>query len=169
MSSLILLYYFRTVRRNTNVVLIMLFYFRTVRRNTNVVFDYIVLFQNCKKKYKCKKCMLEFTNEKVLKYHQEKDHVSYKVMCFYPMEKGASQLNSNTLSCGGENSSSNPEVKLAFLSCNTVTQIPPWLCKKGDYQVVWILNSHVHNVSTALIPCSSVESLIWAPCHNQHG
>jgi len=34
--------------------------------------------ENCKKKYKCKKCMLEFTNEKVLKYHQEKDHVSYK-------------------------------------------------------------------------------------------
>ncbi len=26
----------------------------------------------------------------------------------------------------------------------------PWLCKKGDYWVVWILNSHVHDISTTL-------------------
>ncbi len=28
---------------------------------------------------------------------------------------------------------------------------------KGDYWVVWIHNSQVHNISTALIPSSSVE------------
>ena len=47
--------------------------------------------------------------------------------------------------------------------------ISPWLCKKGDNWVVWILNNHVHDISTTLIPSSSTESvihygdLIWDP------
>ena len=36
----------------------------------------------------------------------------------------------------------------------------PWLCKKGDYWLVWILNSHIHNICTTLIPSYSVESVI---------
>ena len=53
--------------------------------------------------------------------------------------------------------------------------ISPWLCKKGDYWVVWILNSHEHDISTTLIPSFSAESvihngdLIWDTCQTRLG
>ncbi len=38
--------------------------------------------------------------------------------------------------------------------------ISPWFCKKGDYWVVRILNSHVHNFSTVINQFSSSESVM---------
>ncbi len=79
------------------------------------------------------------------------------------------------MGCNGENSSSNPEVETWISQTQHVHTISPWLCKKGNNWVVWILNSHVHDISTTLIPSSSTErvihygDLIWDTCQTQLG
>ena len=49
--------------------------------------------------------------------------------------------NGNVLSCGGGNSSSSPEMETRISQSQYIYTIYPWLCKKGDYLVVWILNT----------------------------
>ncbi len=76
---------------------------------------------------------------------------------------------------GGENSSSSPEVETWISQSQDVHTISPWLCKKGDNWVVWILNCHVHDISKTFIPSSSTESvshygdLIWDTCQTRQG
>ncbi len=66
------------------------------------------------------------------------------------------------MSCGSGNSNFSVAIHL---------RIFPLCCVFS----VWIFNSHVHNISTALIPCSSAESvihyggLIWDTCHTRRG
>ena len=67
------------------------------------------------------------------------------------------------------------EVESRISQSHYIHKIFPWLCKKGDYWVVWILNGQVYNISTALIPSSSKESIIhygdlnWDSCHTRQG
>ena len=66
----------------------------------------------------------------------------------------ASWLSCNTLSYGGGSSGSSMLTRIS--PAQYIHTTSPWLCKKGDYWIVWILNSHVHDISsTTLIPKSS--------------
>ncbi len=70
---------------------------------------------------------------------------------------------------------SGPEVQFLISQSHYIHTISPWLCKKGDYGVVWIISSHVHDISTILIPSSLTESvihysdLIWDTCQTRLG
>ncbi len=76
--------------------------------------------------------------------------------------KVASWLSGNTLSYGD-------------FMLTSISQSYPWLWNKGDYWVVWIHNSHVHDISTTLITSSSTErvihsgDLIWDKCQTRLG
>ena len=92
------------------------------------------------------------------------------VLCFYGcynhthivatyatyMIMGASLLNG---SYDGESSGSSP-CKFQISQSQYIHATFPWLCKKEDYWVVWILNSHVHDIITTLIPSLITESVI---------
>ncbi len=52
------------------------------------------------------------------------------------------------------------EVESRISQSHYIHTISSKLCKKGDYWVVWILNSHVHDFSITLIPNSSTEGVI---------
>ncbi len=51
----------------------------------------------------------------------------------------------------------------------SISTTSPWLW--GDYRVAWIHTSHVHSISTALIPSSSAKSVhhYGDTCYTQHG
>ena len=67
----------------------------------------------------------------------------------------------NTLIYDDESSSPNPRMLTRISQTLYIHATFPWLLKKGDFWVVWILNCHlVHDITTVLFPCSYAESII---------